>query len=44
MLDPRRDSASDTAQVLQDEFGGFGLAGSALAGDDAGLVVIRRLQ
>lgn len=37
LLNPRRHIARHRAQILQNEFGGFGLAGSALAGNDARL-------
>lgn len=44
LFHPGAHVASDRAQVLQDELGGLSLAGAALAGDHAGLVLVTRLQ
>lgn len=44
LLHPRVDVAGNRAQVLQDELGGLGLAGTALARYHAGLVAHGVLQ
>lgn len=44
LLYPRVDVAGDRTQVLQDELGGLGLAGPALARYHAGLVALGVLQ
>lgn len=44
LFHPGAHVAGHRAQVLQDELGGLRLAGAALSGDHAGLVLVTRLQ